>query len=178
MVTLKQFMETINFRITEGSEYSWQCYGNDAYSLDSWSGEQDGQSASIVFDTKTQEVFEVCVFDYSDNRAYRLINPLYTEKHAEEGKSRGVEDTAWDDVKHVDLEVDEDWLDKASAILAGRDYDTRIQMVVEIPDHELLTFMKAAHERDMTFNRFVETALQSAIDKHENEKEIEQIESY
>ena len=52
MITLKEWMEIVDYRITEGSGYQWQCYGPNAYCLDSWNGEQDGHSLSIIFDTK------------------------------------------------------------------------------------------------------------------------------
>lgn len=77
MITIKQFMETCGYRITEGSDFGWDCYGHNAYRLDSWNGDQDGHTVSIVFDTQTQVVYEVEAFDYSRERAYRMINPEY-----------------------------------------------------------------------------------------------------
>jgi hypothetical protein len=38
-------MEVTDYRITEGSTYQWHCYGNNAYALDSWNGDQDGHTA-------------------------------------------------------------------------------------------------------------------------------------
>ena len=77
MITLKEWMEVADYRITEGSEY--YAYGG-AYALDSWNGEQDGYSLEIIFDQKTQEVYEVQACDYKHNRAYRLINEDYKEE--------------------------------------------------------------------------------------------------
>ena len=34
-MNLKDFMEVIDYKITEGSEYQWSCFGNNAYTLDS-----------------------------------------------------------------------------------------------------------------------------------------------
>jgi hypothetical protein len=73
---------------------------------------------------------------------------------------------AWDDVDYTDLEVDEDWLDKATSIVDGEDYDTRVQVPVDFTDQELLTYMKIAHERDITFNELVEEALRHAINEY------------
>ena len=36
---------------------------------------------------------------------------------------------------------------------------------MEFSDEELLTYMKLAHERDITFNQLVEQALREAIDR-------------
>jgi len=166
MITMKEWMELVDYRITEGSEYGWQCYGPNSYSLDSWNGVhgEGGYSFSIVFSTKTQKVYEVSVCDYTNNRAYRMINPKNVEKHRKEAEHRSVlANQAWDDVNFVDLDVDDDFVQKALAIRAGEDYDTRVLVPVDFTDEELLAYMKMAHERDMTFNQFVEQALREAI---------------
>lgn len=164
MITMQQFMETVEYRITEGSDYQWDCYGHNAYALDSWNGDHDGHSFSIIFDTKTQEVYEVQAHDYKRNRAYRYINPAYKDALLAEANSRGVDAAnAWDDLDYVTLETEEDFLNKATAIFDDEEYDTRVQVPVEFTDEELLKYMKMAHERDMTFNQFVEEALKEAI---------------
>ena len=168
MISLKQFMETVNYRITEGSDYGWQCYGHDAYMLDSWNGEQDGHSLTIIFDTKTQEVYEVQAHDYVNQRAYRLINPDYVKKNKKESKKRNVSrKEAWDDVDYVDLETDEDFLEKAQAIVDGTDYDTRVQVPLDLDDDTMFQMMKMAHERDLTLNKFVEDVLREVLKKED-----------
>jgi hypothetical protein len=167
MITVKEFMELIDYKITEGSGYGWQCFGPNAYRLDSWNGSHDGHSVSIVFDTHTQEVYEASAYDYRNERAYRLINPDYKFAHDDEASGRGVDtNQAWDDVNYTDLEVDDEFIQKALAIVAGEDYDTRVQVPVDFTDQELLTYMKIAHERDITFNELVEEALRHAINEY------------
>ncbi len=171
MITLKQFMETVDYRITEGSDYQWECFGPNAYCLDSWNGEQDGHTVSIIFDTHDQTVYQVMAYDYSRGHAYRMTNPDYKFGFDDECAGRDIEDMAWerDDgtpVKYVDLEVVEDFLDKTRAIVAGEDYDTRVQIQVDLDDDVLFKMMRLAHERDITFNQLVEIALQEAIDQH------------
>lgn len=170
MITLKDFMETVDYRITEGSDYQWQCFGPNAYCLDSWNGDQKGHTVSIIFDNKDQTVYQAMAYDYANDRAYRMTNPDFKADFDAECQDRDVLDMAWEDdegnpIKYVDLEVEEDFLDKARAIVNEEDYDTRVQIPVEFSDEELLTYMKLAHERDMTFNEFVEMALQVAIDE-------------
>lgn len=165
MITLKEWMEVVEYRVTEGSDFQWQCYGNNAYSLDSWSGEQDGSSFTIIFDTKTQEVYEVQSHDYKNQRAYRLINPDYKDQRNSESSNRNVPlDEAWDDVNYVDLEADDDWIQKALSIQAGEEYDTRVSIPIDLPEAELMMLFKMAHERDMTFNDFVEQVLREHLD--------------
>ena len=168
MITVKEFMEVIDYKITEGSDYMWGCYGPNAYRLDSWNGVhgKGGYSFSIVFSTKTQKVYEVSAYDYTNDRAYRMINPKNQEKHRKEALARDVNfNEAWDDVNYIDLEVDDDFIQKCLAIREGRDYDTRVSVPVDFTDEELLEYMKMAHDRDMTFNQFVEEALRDVIEK-------------
>jgi hypothetical protein len=168
MITLKEYMELVEYRITEGGDYGWQCYGNHAHHLSAWNGIHDvgGWSANAVFDTKTQIVYEVEICDYTHNRAYRLINPEFKSAHSAESTNRGINSNeAWDDVDYVDLDVVDDFIQKALAIRNGEDYDTRVQIEVDFSDEELLKYMKFAHERDMTFNQFVEEALRYVLDE-------------
>lgn len=166
MKLLERFFNTCEFRITEGSEYMWSCYGDDAYCLDSWNGEQDGHSFTVIFDKKTQTVYELQAHDYTHNRAYRWINPDFKTEFDQEAEQRGSNSReAWDDLEYTDLDVVEDFFEKMTAIYREEDYDTRIQVPVDFTDEELLTYMKMAHERDMTFNEFVEMALRAAIDE-------------
>jgi hypothetical protein len=166
MITMKEWMELVGYRITEGSDYMWQCYGSNAYALDSWNGEQDGHSFTVIFDTKDQTVYEVQAHDYVHNRAYRMINEDFLKKNKKEAKKRDIDkDNAWDDVDYVDLDVDDDFFQKCLAIQAGEDYDTRVSVPMEFSDEELLTYMKLAHEQDITFNQLVERALREALDR-------------
>jgi hypothetical protein len=170
MITIKEWMELTDYKITEGSDYSWSCYGPYSYTLDSWNRVhgKGGYSFSITFSTKSQKVYEVQVHDYTNDRAYRMINPKFQKKHEKEAMERGVAlNEAWDDVNYIDLDVLDDFIQKALAIKAGEDYDTRVQVPVDFSDEELLQYMKLAHERDMTFNEFVEDALRHALEEVE-----------
>ena len=170
MITIKEWMELTDYKITEGSDYGWGCYGPNAYTLDSWNGVhgKGGYSFSIIFSTKSQKVYEVSMCDYTNDRAYRMINPKFQKKHDKEAEARNVNlNEAWDDVDYVDLDVDDDFIQKALAIRAGETYDTRVQVEVDFSDEDLLQYMKIAHERDITFNELVEQALRHAIDEYD-----------
>ena len=170
MINLKEWMELVDYKITEGSDYGWGCYGPNSFSLDSWNGVhgKGGYSFSIVFSTKSQKIYEVSMCDYTNDRAYRMINPKNQEKHAKEALARDVNlNEAWDDVDYVELDVVDDFIQKALAIRAGESYDTRVQVEVDFSDEDLLQYMKIAHERDITFNELVEQALRHAISEYE-----------
>lgn len=173
MITLKQWMEVVGYRITEGSDYCWDCYGDHAYSLDSWNGDQDGHSFSIYFDTKTQEVYEVQAHDYRNNRAYRLINPAFATANRDEAEQRRIDNKeAWEGVNYVDLETVEDYTEKAQAIEAGVEYDTRVIVPINLPEDVLVVLMTEAHKQDITLNQLFENILKEAIENHERDGTI------
>lgn len=164
MVTIKDFLQVIDYRITEGSDYGWTCFGSNVHVLSFWNGDQDGSSANITFDTKTQTVYVAEVCDYRNNRAYRLLNPDYKQQYFEYAKSKNCDaDQAWDDIKYTDLDIDEDWLDKTRAIVQGLEYDSRVPVTLNMNDDELHVLMKLAHERDITLNKLVEEILTEAM---------------
>ena len=45
--------------------------------------------------------------------------------------------------------------------------DGKESIEVDFGDEELLQYMKLAHERDITFNKFIELALRKAIEEHD-----------
>jgi hypothetical protein len=91
---------------------------------------------------------------------------LFKEAHDSEADERSVEiNQAWDDVNYVDLESDDDFIQKASAIVADEEYDTRVDVPLNLPDNQLFELMKLAHEADMTLNQYVEKILRQAIDE-------------
>lgn len=164
MITLKDYFEVIDYKITEGGEYQWDCYGPEAYMLDS--SVLDKCDINVIFDKQTQVVFEMTAIDYKKNNIYRWINPDHIDDYKKECKKRKEPfDRAWDDEKYTDLEVAEDMLEKARAIVQGKKYDTRIQVPLDFSKDELYQIMKLAHEKDMTLNKYVETVLTKLIDE-------------
>ena len=171
---MKEFMELVDHKITEGGDYGWQCFGSNSYQLSHWNGVhgKGGWSANIVFSTRSQKVYTVEVCDYTNDRAYRIINPDDVKKYNKESKDRGeLGNQAWDGIDFVDLDVDDDFIQKFLAIKSGQDYDTRVQLPVDFSDEDLLRYMKLAHERDITFNELVTQALTEAIQLHKSDPE-------
>lgn len=167
MITLKDFLETIDYKITEGSEYGWDCYGPNTHRLDRQIGDFDGNTITCIFDTQDHFLYELEAWDNVNNRVYRWIHPDYIKAYKKACKKRDVSfKSAFDDVKFIDLDVTDDILEKARAIANGEEYDTRIQMSVDFTDEDMLQYMKLAHQMDITFNQLVEQALQHAIDEH------------
>lgn len=162
MASLKEFLEATNYNITGGSDYGWQCFGPNARYLDC--DIEHKFSTNCIFDSVTKTVYTIEAWDYDNNREYRWINPEYREVLKAECEEREcLFEESSDGRKFIDLEVDEDILEKITAMHRGEDYDTRVKVPVDFSDEELLKYMKLAHEMDMTFNQFVELALREAM---------------
>ena len=93
-----------------------------------------------------------------------MINPNYDEAFRKEAKTKTQwMNEAWENVDYIDLETDEDWLEKAQAIVMGLNYDTRVQVPLDLDKEQMFELMRLAHEGDMTLNEFVESILRKEI---------------
>lgn len=154
MITIKDFLETTQYKIAESSRFLWDCYGKNARILSS--EEFKIYSAQIIFDTETQTVYEATVCDYKNDRAYRLIHPDYKEAYVKEGEERGANyNQAWDDVEYIDLETEDDFLEKLEAIVNEENYDDRVVVPIDIDSDVLYDLMLAAHKKDITLNQYI-----------------------
>jgi hypothetical protein len=162
---LDQVNNAMEHKIVGGSEHGWQCWP-DARFLDY---ETEYGHASVVYSTSTLEIYSADVSlkkeSWQDDHApYRWINPLWKKAYDDEAHERSVDlSWAWDDIKWIDLEEAEDWLEKAEAIMRGEAWDNRIRVPIDLDDETAFELMKQAHERDITFNQMVELILREMI---------------
>jgi hypothetical protein len=163
----EDFIDLAQRNITDHSKFMWSCYGDTAYTMDSWDGEQDGRSISMIYDLSGLYVYQMMVYDYNKKRAYRYLNPEYSKAYFDEVKERGASDNAWSedygDIDYTDLETYDDFMEKATAIVHYEDYDTRVSIPIDLPEDELMNLFKMAHEADMTFNDYVTQILRDAF---------------
>jgi hypothetical protein len=167
---LSEINNTFQHRITGGSDYLWDCYGSNTWSIDYTSKYANGY---VIFDTETQKVYEVSVSPDAtawavEPKPYRYIDPAYRISYETEAKDRNVDpNVAWDDTKWVDLETEEDFIDKASKMFVGEKFDTRIQVPLDLDNDTILKLSMEAHKRDITLNQMVEELLRNMIAQHE-----------
>jgi len=166
---LSEVNNTFNHKITSGGDYGWDCYGANTWTIDYASKYAFGY---VIFDTVTQRVYEVNVSPAfgswgtkeHEPKPYRYIDPEYRLSHATEAEDRNVDfNQAWDDVMWVDLETEEDFIEKATKIFNGESFDDRIQVPVELDDDTLLKLTMEAHKRDITLNKLIEEILRELI---------------
>lgn len=168
MITLQDFIEAINYRITGGSDYQWTCFGDNARYMDCEGEPINTFSVHAVFDAVDQTVYTIEAWDYANDRAYRWIHPDYIKAYKKDCKKHNVDfKEASDSMVFTDLDVDTDILEKAKAIVAGEEYDTRVQVPLTLDNDQMFDLMKLAHEHDITLNQMVEKILRTAIAEQE-----------
>jgi hypothetical protein len=159
-MTIKEWLEIIKYKITDGTSYQWNCYGPNARYIDSFI--YDNYSSNIVFDTETQVVYEATTYDYANDRTYMIFNPDFVEAYKAELLSRGQTES---DTQVIVLDVEEDFLEKTRAIVNGLPYDSRVMFNIELEKDSLFTLMKMAHDKDITLNHLLEEILKKAMIK-------------
>ena len=65
MITIKDWMEGVKYKVTDTWDFSWQCFGSNAMVLESDWGE-GGRTYTVTYDKDTQEVYEVCSYSQND----------------------------------------------------------------------------------------------------------------
>jgi Arc/MetJ family transcription regulator len=99
-----------------------------------------------------------------------MINPSKVEKHNKEAKSKGeFANMAWDEVDYVDLEVDDDFIQKCLAIKAGEEYSTDVSIPLDLPDDLLLEAAMNAHRQNITLNEYINNALRGMLAEFERD---------
>ena len=151
---LSDVNNALNHTIVSGAKYLWESFGPNVRFIDY---ESDYAYASAVYDTVTGVVYQANVSDKNDEaKNYRWTDPSYLTQFQDECKAKNIDPTvAWDNVKYTLLEVEEDFLEKATAIFEGKPFDNRIQIPLTLSDDLLLTLALKAHKRDITLNDMV-----------------------
>lgn len=115
MITLKDYLEAINYRITGGSEYCWNCFGDNARYLDCEGEVLNESSVVCIFDSVNQTVYSIEAWDYINDRAYRWIHPDYIKAYKKACKKNDVDfKNACDSMDFIDLDVEADIFGKSS----------------------------------------------------------------
>jgi hypothetical protein len=140
MIDLAEFFEFVGGQIHCGGPEP--AYGPNAFGVTS---QTNDYKISAVFDTKTQLVLALSAYDSINDRTY-----IYGESDLNA-------------TNYIVLEVYEDWLEKATAIRDGQDYDTRVQIPIDLDDTTLLQLFKLAHQEDVTFNEYVINVLKKQL---------------
>ena len=171
-MNINDIMNAFEYKFTGGSKYCWDCYPNAQFVTFT----SDFAEVTAVCSVLDQTIYEVTVdimphkWDEESRakyRPYRWLNADWIFDYMSECDTRDIDfHNAYDDVNYIDLEVADDFLEKAKAIFNGDfDFDDRVVIQIDMTDEEFITIAKAAHKLDITFNQFVNQAVQSELDE-------------
>ena len=162
MNTLIDFLKAIDYKITDCSDYCWDCYGDGIRSMDSYNLRLS--ECSAIFTKNGGKIRELTMHDYKNRRSYRWTDPKFEQARKDEALAIGAADNvAYDGVEFIELEVIEDMLEKMTAVSRGEEYDTRIMIPLDMTDKEFLEVARAAHALDITINAFFAMAIKEAL---------------
>ena len=162
-ITLNQFLEASGYKISGGGKYGWNCYGFNAYFIDC-ANEDLKCSSSVIFDTYTQVVYEVGVWDELNSRDYEWRNPSHIDSYMKEFSQRGQSKYIGKDAP-VELDLSEDMLEKLTAIFKGLSYDERIMISLDLDNNTIKGLESMAQEQNISIDRLVEKILQEFINE-------------
>jgi hypothetical protein len=168
-ITLKDYLQAINYKVTGGSSFEWNVFGSNAYQLESADTEDYDATYTVcvVFDKVSQKVYELQAWDYLKGRTYRWVSPDFTVAYDAEYVSRGLSfEIALDNEKFINLDVAEDILEKITAIAAGEEYDDRVQIEIDLPDDVIYSAAIQAHKQDITLNQYINNILINALENN------------
>lgn len=90
---VESFLAYIEYKITGGSEFLWECYGPNAWCIES-------DHTHAVIDRVTHMVYEVEV-NICNSKNYKWIDPDFADKYIAEAESRKVDPwQVYDDVNY------------------------------------------------------------------------------
>jgi len=113
---LKKFMNAADGHVCGGSEFQWSCYPNARY-MDI--ADIDGvEVGNCIFNTKSQEIYEIEVNVVEDDISYRWEDSDYELARTLEANKRGIDnEVAYDDVMFTDIASEDEILDLVSKIV-------------------------------------------------------------
>ena len=163
MLTIKTFFELTGYELSEGCDYNCT-QSNAAYNFDYWNGKHSdgGFSIACIFDCATQDVIMMEVCDYALEKAFRWKNEKFEFDEND--------NTAWEEVDYIDI-IEEDFMEKATAIIEGREYDQGILIPIELTQSELVAISLAAHKLNVTLNQFMIDAVTEQINSQKAYKD-------
>lgn len=104
---LEDMMKAFSYNVSAGSEFMWDCYPNARY-IDFCRINDGAEIASVLFNTKTQEVYEANTgvnLPNGETCEYQWVNPEYKQARDDEAARRGVDlQYALDDVRYITIE--------------------------------------------------------------------------
>lgn len=147
MVNVRQLLDILRFKVTEGFEYPYESFCEDAYCV---ARVTDQYEISMVFSPSTTRVYQVSCTNYVDEIIHEWVHPQHN-----------IPIELAEKLPHFKYNsmTEQDIPDVVKNTLDSSIEDQQHDISLEIDDSLLLQIMRAAHEHNMTFNDYVNMML-------------------
>lgn len=163
---LEQILPLIEYKISEGTDYLWPCFGEQCWQLSFL--DVEGRELGQLVHNRSGEVLFIA-FTYVDNSkytAYHWVEPECKEAYLKECAKREVDINRYDsDNLSIELELQEDVFQKLAAIYKMEIFDKRILVSMELPEKTLESLNLMAQENNRTLDDEVNHLLSEYIKK-------------
>ena len=173
-MTLHDFFSIFDYKVTDGSEFLWSCFGQHARCIELTSDDVVGW---VVFSKVTQEIFQAEVYNESALVAYRWMPDASRQAFVAECTQRNVPlSEAWDGCDFIDVGSLEEFMNHAKRLIDGENLDVNDEVEVKLSHDVIIALTMEAHRRNITLNEMMNIALREMLDKIESgEVTIEQL---
>lgn len=106
---LMNFLKAVKYKITDGFEFQWKCFGSNSFCVGREFSRNNKfvYSASCVFDTRTQLIYEVTFWDYKKEETFRWIKKSFLKSYKSECCKRNISfDNSLDDKHYTYVSFD------------------------------------------------------------------------
>ena len=161
---IDQLLKIAKYQIIESTPYEWECFGSNVRFLD-LDTPASNMNVVCVFDTETEELYSLELYVYERGHFYRWIAENKLDAVIAEHANRGFDFTvAFDTQTYTDV-ILEDIVEKITDIYAGREYDTRIMVPVNLPDKSLDLLEEIAAAQAITLDELTDSILRDTIEQ-------------
>lgn len=157
---IKDLLEIVDYNFEAAGKHLWNCYGDDAFFIDFKTTDGEPIAAGAIINING-DVFEAH-FSLLDE-CYDWINPAYRDAY--ENEAAKITTYVKTDVKHIMLEVAEDFIEKFDAFIHGREFDKNVVVPISLTVEEELELHRQAHAARMSTNDYINFILTDAVDK-------------
>ena len=165
MLMFKEILETANFSIVQGSNYTHSCYGANSRIIRCMT---DHGVLDVVFDSDYQTVYEILVMSkFLKDQNYKWIHPSYRHNQKTthswvDAANNIVAQNIWlHALTSTPVTMWSEIIHKSQLIMNGFDSYSRGVFELELNNDEFLKVAFEAHARDVTIN----TVLLEIIEK-------------
>jgi len=163
---LKKILKLFDYRISEGSEFMWKCFGPNARYLDFISPDSIQNSVSVVYDTLTTKIYAMDFCCETVDGVYSWVDPKYEVAHARECKEHNVD-------RRNQCFSKQSFLTMAVDAYAGRtpDVDLALDVDLDLEPSVVHQLHLMAAAKGITFDELVNLAISQELAILQNKKE-------